>query len=216
QPNSKELAMNFIEFVPIGKDIAVALASITGGFVGIRGLATWQGQLSGNREYRLAKDIFTGVYDIRDTINNIRKPLVNYQYGPDLPKEKLDTLASQQREWHALAQAYERRWRPLQAIVARLETNLIEAEVVWGNQTLDKACILSSLISDLHWAIHSYLEARKPLERDETVAELFDEKQRLILYGGRKQDEFKDQVNQAVRAIEERLKPHIEHYHRRS
>ena len=113
--------MNFIEFVPIGKDIAVTLAAITGGFVGIRGLATWQGQLSGNKEYRLAKDILTCVYDIRDTIDTIRNPLVSYQYGPDLPKEKLETLASQQREWHALAQAYERRWRPLQAIVARLK-----------------------------------------------------------------------------------------------
>ena len=81
---------------------------------------------------------------------------------------------------------------------------------------IGKACILSSLISDLHCAIHSYLEARKPLERDMTVAELFDEKQRLVLYGGRKQDEFKDQVNQAVRAIEEQLKPHIERYHRRN
>ena len=207
--------MNFIEFVPIGKDIAVTLAAITGGFVGVRGLATWQSQLSGNREYRLAKDILTCVYDIRDTIDTIRNPLVSYQYGPDLPKEKLETLASQQREWQALAQAYERRWRPLQAIVARFETHLIEAEVVWGNQTVDKACILSSLISDLHYAIYLSLEARKPLERDETVAELFDGKQRLILYGGRKPDEFKNQVNQAVRAIEDQLKPHIERYHRR-
>jgi len=207
--------MNFIEFVPIGKDIAVALAAITGGFVGIRGLATWQRQLSGNREYRLAKDILTCVYDIRDTIDTVRNPLVSYQYGSDLPKEKLETLASQQREWHALAQAYERRWRPLQAIVARLEANLIEAEVVWGNKTVDKACVLSSRISDLHYAIHLSLEARKPLERDETVAGLFDEKQRLVLYGGRKQDEFKDQVNEAVHAIETQLKPHIERYHRR-
>lgn len=207
--------MNFIEFVPIGKDIAVALAALTGGFVGIRGLTTWQRHLSGNGEYRLAKDILTCVYDIRDTIDSIRNPLVGYQYGPDLPKDKMETLASRQREWHALAQTYERRWRPLQALVARLETNLIEAEVVWGNRTVDKACILSSLISDLHWAIHLSLEAAKPLERDEMVAELFDGKQRLVLYGGRKQDEFKDQVNQAVRAIEEQLKPHIERYHRR-
>src|SRR5262249_24260553 len=208
--------MNIIEFVPIGKDIAVALAAITGGFVGIRGLATSQRQLSGNTEYRLAKDILTCVYDIRDTIDTIRNPLVSYQYEPDLPKEKLETLASRQREWHALVQAYERRWRPLQAIVARLETSLIEAEVVWGNRTVDKACILSSLISDLHCRIHSYLEAGKPLEKDETAAGLFDEKQRRVLYGGRKQDEFKDQVNQAVRAIEEQLKPHIQRYHRRS
>jgi hypothetical protein len=207
--------MNFIDFVPIGKDIAVALAAITGGFVGIRGLATWQRQLAGNTEYRLAKDILTCVCDIRDTIDTIRNPLVSYPHETDVPKEKLETLATRQREWHALAQAYERRWRPLQAIVARLETNLIEAEVVWGNRTVDKACILSSLISDLHCAIHLFVEARNPLERHETVAELFDEKQRLILYGGRKQDEFKNQVNQAVSDIEKELKPRIERYHRR-
>jgi len=207
--------MNFIDFVPIGKDIAVALAAITGGFVGIRGLATWQHQLSGNREYRLAKDILTCVYDIRDTIDTIRNPLVSYPHEPDLPKEKMETFATRQRDWLALAQAYERRWRPLQALVARLESNLIEAEVVWGSRTVDKACVLSSLISDLQCAIHYFVEARNPLERDETVADLFDGKQRLILYGGRKQDEFRDQVNQAVRDIERQLKPHIERYHRR-
>src|SRR4026209_2704068 len=136
--------MNLIDFVPIGKDIAVAVAAITGGFVGIRGLATWQRQLSGNTEYRLAKDILACVYDIRDTIDTIRNPLVSYPQEIDLPQEKLQTFATRQREWQALAQAYERRWRSLQAIVARLETNLIEAEVVWGNRTVDKACVLSS------------------------------------------------------------------------
>jgi hypothetical protein len=207
--------MNFIDFVPIGKDIAVAVAAITGGFVGIRGLATWQRQLSGNTEYRLAKDILACVYDIRDTIDTIRNPLVSYPQELDLPQEKLQTFATRQREWQALAQAYERRWRSLQAIVARLETNLIEAEVVWGNRTVDKACVLSSLISDLHCAMHLYLEAKNPIERDETAAELFDAKQRSILYGVPKGDEFKDLVNQAVRAIEQQLKPHIERHHRR-
>jgi hypothetical protein len=207
--------MNFIDFVPIGKDIAVAVAAITGGFVGIRGLATWQRQLSGNTEYRLAKDILACVYDIRDTIDTIRNPLVSYPQELDLPQEKLQTFATRQREWQALAQAYERRWRSLQAIVARLETNLIEAEVVWGNRTVDKACVLSSLISDLHCAMHLYLEAKNPIERDEAAAELFDAKQRSILYGVPKGDEFKDLVNQAVRAIEQQLKPHMERHHRR-
>ena len=207
--------MNLIDFVPIGKDIAVALAAITGGFVGIRGLATWQRQLSGNTEYRLAKDILACVYDIRDTIDTIRNPLVSYPQELDLPQEKLQTFATRQREWQALAQAYERRWRSLQAIVARLETNLIEAEVVWGNRTVDKACVLSSLISDLHCAMHLYLEAKNPIERDETAAELFDAKQRSILYGVPKGDEFKDLVNQAIRAIEQQLKPHMERHHRR-
>ena len=207
--------MNLIDFVPIGKDIAVAVAAITGGFVGIRGLATWQRQLSGNTEYRLAKDILACVYDIRDSIDTIRNPLVSYPQELDLPQEKLQTFATRQREWQALAQAYERRWRSLQAIVARLETNLIEAEVVWGNRTVDKACVLSSLISDLHCAMHLYLEAKNPIERDETAAELFDAKQRSILYGVPKGDEFKDLVNQAVRAIEQQLKPHMERHHRR-
>jgi hypothetical protein len=207
--------MNLIDFVPIGKDIAVAVAAITGGFVGIRGLATWQRQLSGNTEYRLAKDILACVYDIRDTIDTIRNPLVSYPQEIDLPQEKLQTFATRQREWQALAQAYERRWRSLQAIVARLETNLIEAEVVWGNRTVDKACVLSSLISDLHCAMHLYLEAKNPIERDETAAELFDAKQRSILYGVPKGDEFRDLVNQAVRAIEQQLKPHMERHHRR-
>jgi len=206
--------MHFIEFVPIGKDIAVALAAIIGGFVGIRGLATWRHQLCGNTEYRLAKEILTSIYDIRDTIDAIRNPLVSYSNEPDLPKEKLETLSTRQREWHALVQAYERRWRPMQAIVARLETNLLEAEVVWGKDTVDRTRKLSALISDLHWAIHVYLESKKPVEVDGAATESFDAKQRSILYGSRKADEFKDQVNYAVREIEKHLKPHIERYHR--
>jgi ribosome-associated translation inhibitor RaiA len=207
--------MNFIEFVPIGKDIAVALAAMVGGFVGIRGLVTWRHQLSGNTEYRLAKDIFTCIYDIRDTIDTIRNPLVSYSCDTDLPKEKLETLSTRQREWQGLVQAYERRWRPLQSIVARLEANLLEAEVVWGKGTIDKLRNLSTLISDLHWAIHLYLQAQNPLERDESVAQLFDAKQRSILYGQQKTDDFKNQVDRAVKDIERQLKPHIERYHRR-
>jgi len=207
--------MNFIDFVPIGKDIAVALAAIVGGFVGIRGLATWQHQLSGNTGYRLAKEILTCIYDIRDTIDGIRNPLVSYSREPDLPKEQLENLSTRQREWHALAQAYERRWRPLQAIVARLETNLLEAEVVWDKPSVDQVRKLSALITDLHWAIHLYLEAKNPIQGNEPMAEAFDAKQRSILYGGRNDDEFKDQVNQAVRDVEKQLKSHIQRYHRR-
>jgi hypothetical protein len=207
--------MNFVDFVPIGKDIAVALAAIVGGFVGIRGLATWQHQLSGNTGYRLAKDILTCIYDIRDTIDAIRNPLVSYSREPDLPKEQLENLSTRQREWHALAQAYERRWRPLQAIVARLETNLLEAEVVWDKPSVDQVRKLSVLITDLHWAIHLYLEAKNPIQGNEPAAEAFDAKQRSILYGGRNGDEFKDQVNQAVRDVEKQLKSHIQRYHRR-
>jgi len=207
--------MNFIDFVPIGKDIAVALAAIVGGFVGIRGLATWQHQLSGNTGYRLAKEILTCIYDIRDTIDGIRNPLVSYSREPDLPKEQLENLSTRQREWHALAQAYERRWRPLQAIVARLETNLLEAEVVWDKPSVDQVRKLSALITDLHWAIHLYLEAKNPIQGNEPTAEAFDAKQRSILYGGRNDDEFKDQVNQAVRDVEKQLKSHIQRYHRR-
>jgi len=207
--------MNFIEFVPIGKDIVVALAALIGGFVGIRGLATWQRQLSGNTEYRLAKDILTCIYDIRDTIDTIRNPLVRYSREPDLPKEKLESLSTREREGHALVQAYERRWRPLQTIVARLETNLLEAEVVWGKATVDKVRKLSGLITELHQAIHFYLQAQNPVGRDETVAEPFDAKQRSILFGGPTTDEFKDQISQAVKDVEKQLKPHIESYHRR-
>jgi hypothetical protein len=207
--------MNFIDAVAMAKDTAVGVAALVGGFVGIQGLSTWRRQLSGNTEYRLAKDILACIYEIRDTIDAIRNPLVGYSRDPDLPKEKLESRLMSERDWHGLVQAYERRWRPLQALMARLETNLIEAEAVWGYRTVDKACILSSLISDLHSAIHLFLEARKPLESDKTVADRFEGKQRLVLYGGRKQDEFKEQVNQTVRDIEEQLKPYIERYHRR-
>lgn len=120
------------ETVAIVKDVVLAIAAIVAASVGLRGLGTWRRQLRGNTGYQLAKNILSSVYELREAIAGVRSPLMQYSREPELSQDKLRELSHREKEWHAWAQAYQRRWDPVPAAKAKLDSNLLEAEVVWG------------------------------------------------------------------------------------
>lgn len=156
------------EIVAIVKDVVLTLAAIVAGYVGIRGLGTWRRQLRGNTEYQLAKTMLTSVYELREAISGVRNPFMQYSKEPDLPQDKLKELSQREREWHALAQAYQRRWEPVPKAMAKLDANLLEAEVVWGPEIRTKANPLNRLTGELLLALQDHLEARNPDGRYES------------------------------------------------
>jgi hypothetical protein len=99
--------------VTVAKDIILAVAAIVAAYVGLRGLGTWQRQLRGNTEYQLAKSILASAYEVREAIAFVRHPLMEHSREPDLPQATLKELSARDKEWHALAQAYQRRWEKI-------------------------------------------------------------------------------------------------------
>ena len=182
--------------------------------VGVRCLNTWRRQLRGNTEYQLAKSILASVYEVREAIVSVRHPFMLYSREPDhLPQEKLKELSQGEREWHALAQAYQRRWEPVQTAKAKLDANLLEAEVVWGPDIRSKVNPLNGLIVELLIAIQDHLEARKPNGRYKSPHPELTSKLQETLYGVGEADRFKEQLGEIINAIESELRSHIlQHY----
>ena len=56
--------------------IVVALTTIVGVVLAWRGLKTWRDELSGRTEYELARQLLTGVYNVRDAIRWLRTAAV--------------------------------------------------------------------------------------------------------------------------------------------
>ena len=204
----------FGEVVAIFKDIVLTLAAIVAGYVGIRGLDTWRRQLRGNTEYQLAKNMLGSVYELREAISSVRNPFMQYSKEPDLPEDKLKELSQREREWHALAQAYQRRWEPVPKATAKLDANLLEAEVVWGPAIRAKAAPLNRLTGELLFALQDHLEARNPDGRYESPGPELVKKRHETLYGLGEKDEFKERLQQVIREIEDELRPHIVQHHR--
>ena len=197
--------------VTIAKDIILSLAAIVAVFVGLRGLGTWRRQLRGNTEYQLAKSMLVSVYELREAIASVRFPLMQYSREPDLPQEELKELSQREREWHVLAQAYQRRWEPVPTAKAKLDANVLEAEAVWGPEIRAKFSQLNPLIVKLHCAIQDHLEARNP---NEGPGPELDKKLSETLYGGAETDTFKQELEDVICGIENELRPHIIQHHR--
>ena len=198
-------------WVPLIKDAILAIAGVVGSVVAILGLNTWKRQLYGQSEYDLAKRLLKSLYLFREVMNNARHPFMSYSAIPDLPKDKLEQLSKEEKEWYAKAQAFEKRWEPVAKARAELDINILESEVFWGTDIKDKMRKLSRLHAKLLVAIEEDLERTNPSNPNNTYREDVLKNNRAIMFGrsDRSKDAFLDEMLTAIEDIESVLKPHI-------
>jgi len=215
ETNKETLVLILKEWLPLIKDVILTGAAIIAGYVGLKGLSTWRRQLKGNTEYILAKQLLTSIYELREAIAGVRHPFMQYSAEPDVPAEKLKELSSREKEWLAKAQAFQKRWEPTAKAKSVLDTTLLEAEVVWGRNIVEKVAPIDTLVSELRWAIQDYLETTNPNAPYEPIAEEIKER-RAIMFArdSLEKDEYRKRLEAVIADIEDELKPHIEQYHR--
>jgi hypothetical protein len=202
------------EVVAMIKDIVLATAAASASYVGIRGLKTWQRQLKGTIEYQLAKNILTCVYELRDELKRVRSPVMSHG-EPDLPAEKLQNLSRRERDWHGMAQAYQKRWDLIPPLMARLRASVWEAEAVWisgtGKRIAAKTLDLNSKLNELLWAIQGDIEAKNPAhENRPPIPQQLNDKWRQIRFWRHENDEFEKDIDDIITDIEKELHVVIE------
>ena len=207
----KKGRMSYEYWVPLIKDVILAIAGVIGSIVAILGLNTWKRQLYGQSEYDLAKRLLKSLYLFREVINNARHPFIQYSSVPDLPADKLEKLSKEEQEWYSQAQAYEKRWEPVSKARAELDTSILESEVFWGNEIKDKMAELSLLQAELLVAIEQHLQRTNPKTPGETYRAEDLKENREIMYArnDRSKDAFQDRMLTAIEDIETILKPYI-------
>jgi len=209
-----EFAKENIAFV---KDFATTLAAFSAIWFGFNGLNTWKRQLQGNNEYVLAKNMLAALYELRGVIDSARNG--SQCYYSDLSAEELDKLKQNERQWLIISGTYNKRWDIIKASEAKLQSNLIEAEVIWGKIILEKIKPLTSLIKELLSAmnevcIDDFNRTFNPSERSEEDRARIKKLKKVLYKDFFEEDEFMNRLEKIILDIENDLKPHILQYHK--
>ena len=124
-------------------------------------------------------------------------------------------MSNEKKLWYAQCQYYEKIVEILWEKKIAVESNSMEAIIIWGNELEKKFSELSVSVSELKWAIDKYLEYYDPdcvripdLDRQERI-------ENIVYSSIGERDEYKENFNRLIESIKIELEPYIRKYHGR-
>ena len=205
--------MCIAELVAVTKDAALTVGAIVGTYVALRGLSTWNRQLKGGVEYDLTRRLLRCTYKLREAIKIVRNPIMFGNEMPTPTEEEGQRMSAEERRYYGTSQAYQRRWDKVSEVRNELQTELLEAEVLWGKVIYEQFDPLFKLQNELFADVHSYLIVCNPSEHEQSREAMSEirRKRREALYSslGEQPDPFSDDIEKAIVGIETFLKPHL-------
>jgi hypothetical protein len=191
-------------------DVAGAFAALGAVLAAWVGLTTWRTQLRGTAEYELAKRILRVVYKLRDQIAAVRSPFVTAS-ETTLAFKEADVAPDDHADDNVETQlVYQRRWNNLQHVRSDLTVELMEAQILWGDDLKSADNALAQCLQELWSAVLRHIRQLQGRGGNETVEAW--EKREAILYQSSddpEQDEFVKRVHAAVAEFESALRPHV-------
>lgn len=201
------------ELLSITKDTVLIVTAISGVCVARKGLSTWNRQLKGGVEYDLTRRILKCTYKLREAIKGVRNPVI---WGNEMliPSESEASIMSKEQIRHfGLVSAYKKRLDIVMEVRADLQTEMLEAEALWGKDIIGKFDQLFKLQKELILSVHTSISARDPNNSAQSrdAFQVLSSKQREILYdlSSENPDEFTSDINRAIEEIELFLKPYL-------
>jgi hypothetical protein len=121
------------------------------------------------------------------------------------------SVAREEKDFRDMEFAYTNRWKQVQEAVTELQAEQLEAETLWGGRILEVLIPFHKCVIRLNIAVNNYLRHRNPAMPDGQRRLLKDTDQ--ILFGlpdTEGVDPFGQELSNAMRGIEEYLRPHVE------
>lgn len=203
----------FAQYTSIAKDTVLTLAAVVGAYVALRGLSTWNRQLRGGVEYDLTRRLLKCTYRLREAIKGVRNPVMWANEMPIPPEAEASKMSKDQLRHYGRATAYQKRWDKVTEVRTDLQTEILEAEAIWGRIVYEKFDPVFKLQQELFSSVHAYVSACDPDESEHSraVYQEIMQKNRRILYESSSEtpDEYTQDVTRAIEAIEIFLKPHL-------
>jgi hypothetical protein len=200
-------------YASIVNNSVLTIAAVVGAYVALRGLSTWNRQLKGGVEYDLTRRILKCTYRLREAIKGVRNPLMWGNEMPTPPEIEASKMSKEQLRHYGLANAYQKRWDKVTNIRIDLQTEMLEAEAIWGRVVYEKFEPVFKLQQELLSSVHAYISTCNPNESEQsrTAYQKIMQEQRDILYdlSSESPDEFTQDVTRAIETIESFLKPHL-------
>lgn len=194
----------------IFKDSVTLGCTIAAACIAKQGLETWREQLRGTHDFGLAKEVLTSLYEYRNAFNFVRMPSI----GIHEIEEAKNNLSGEQRDQHFYqrVKVYDARLANLRALQAKVQSHLVQSEIIWGLEFVNKFDAIWSLQFDLDELVFFYMEMQNPAI-DPSVRESYrtdyDNKAYKIYCGPKNSDALKEALQEAVHVIDQELRRSI-------
>jgi len=194
------------------KEVVVTIAALTTAGVAVYGLATWRRQLKGQTEFDLARRLLRAVYRVRDELRSVRHPFMSgAEMAAAAENANGDKTKSASTNMHTELQAaaYSKRWSLVQAAMSDLTVEILEAEVLWGKETVSIVAPLHKCVTELCVGLQVYFRylRKPPANYDETMAKA--EAVIMCLSHENVRDQYDQELDSAVDAIEAAIRPYL-------
>jgi len=177
-------------------DVVVAVSAGVAAWYARSGLMTWQQEMKGRTEYETARRFLRATLKVRDAFEYIRRSIGLFGEAPTPREGEVDRMQRKlQQEWPILDEA-----------MIELETEAMEAEVLWEQR-------LELLVMELHFCQIYLREAFEDYMKcvDEKDPEPAEKRKALkeTIYAGSGKGEFSMRIENAVKAIKEEIRPFL-------
>jgi hypothetical protein len=190
-------------------NLIIAGAAVGAAIAAFMGLETWKKQSLWQDDSALARQILTSIYQHRDALNNVRRPVV-LPHEMEPGSEEMNQPDSREKEmYNGLGRAYQRRWQKVYDVRARVDSLLQEADAVWGEELSKSFGLVSALETELFKALQLYIELRNPendAESKAAVQKIYSTKRDIIFDAENDEDVFRGEYLAALTPVENFLR----------
>lgn len=179
----------------------VRIVPVAGIVVAWMGLNTWRRQIKGTDKYKVASDLLTEVYRVREAVQVIRSSFIQY-----VPKNDKDET-KEMNNFLGYVEALDRRWKEVTDPLANLSLLSLKAEVHLGKSMKSEVDELMQLVKELRVTYETFLDVIRPGSGFE--GDPFEQEARKTLFAKPTNDTFKNKLQACVGKIEKRARKHI-------
>ena len=202
--------VEILPFLSAVKEVVVTAAAATGAIVALRGLSAWRLQLSGKTEYDVALRFLRAVYKLRDAVGLVRSPFMSAGERANAVKKTDPSGPSQDSLLETTAAAYDLRWKSIMEAMSDIQLVAHEAEVLWGSEAVELLEPLRKCVSELNWAVGTYLRVRseRTIDRDKGI---YESASRIVYSMGDdpEADPFGAKLKESVTKVENFVRPRL-------
>lgn len=184
------------------KDIITVLISVGVLFIAKKGLETWKAQTKGVKAYEIAYNLNYAILKLRNAIRYVRNPAIwpSESYGAvQYAKTKYPDKNPEEIQKDSDPYVYEMRWEEIKNASTEVNSHLLGAEVLWGEEILELMKPLNRKITELNIALQQKFNLDS---RTKTSTEIFN----IVYEGGEEKDTFSKEVNEAIQGLTDYIK----------
>ncbi len=189
-----------------------AIATIAIAYTAYRGLNSWKDQHKSKNEYELAKRILMGVFDLRDAVDKMREAFLDIN---NTKAYQDNSLTNEEKDHATQKEIYNIRWKKVKKSIRSIDSELLEAKVLWGGSLEKKIKKMEKLIMDnLLRAIEYNLAIQNPDVdscdkdfKDEELKKIEKQYRGILVSREIDNDPFKAELEEHIEKIRKFLKP---------